>query len=235
MFSWMSLFLFYRCGVATARPKGNDDFQLMQQFFDNLPSPNCEMVFDPLKLFLPFLAPLYLPSGFSIDPAHHFAREIGGFLSGLQDLAFCNEQLKKTVLAILRRVRNPYLMHREAVLIGCGTIDHDMDICLVFETHRICTNISRMQPILTFVKDCNCYLDKVGNRVFRVTGVVTEAREICQPSGGPLRLLRNATDVDPERDNRQEHSSRPAGNAIKLEEAMRPVGIKYLFSATLTI
>jgi hypothetical protein len=82
MFPWMSLFLFYRCGVATAWPKGNDDFQLMRQLFDNLPSLNCETVFDPLERFVPFLPPLYLASGFSIDTAPHFARRSAGFCLG---------------------------------------------------------------------------------------------------------------------------------------------------------
>jgi hypothetical protein len=123
---------------------------------------------------------------FPIDPAPEVAKEIGGFLPGLQGLAFCNEQLKKTVLAILRSERNQYLMRREAVLIGRGTIDRDVDIDLTFETDRTCTHISRMQAILAFVEDCNFYLENVGNRVFRVNGVVLEAGQICQLLPGAL-------------------------------------------------
>jgi hypothetical protein len=65
---------------------------------------------------------------FPIDPAPNVPGEIAGFLSGLQGLAFCNEQLKKTTLAILRSERNQYFMRREAIMIGRGTIDRDVDI-----------------------------------------------------------------------------------------------------------
>jgi hypothetical protein len=123
---------------------------------------------------------------FPIDPVPQVATEIGGFLTGLQGLAFCNEQLKKTALAVLRSERNQYIMRREAVMIGRGTIDRDVDIDLTFETDRTCTHISRMQAILAFLEDCNFYLENVGNRVFRVNGVVVEAGQICQVPAGAL-------------------------------------------------
>jgi hypothetical protein len=43
-----------------------------------------------------------------------------------------------------------------------------------------------MQVILAFVEDCNFYLENVGNRVFRVNGVVVEAGQICQLPAGAL-------------------------------------------------
>ena len=89
-------------------------------------------------------------------------------------------------LAILRSENYIYYMRREAILIGRHTIDHHVDVDLNFETHQFCTHISRAQAVLSFQDDYKFYLENVGNRTFRVNGVLIPSTGVCCLPPGAL-------------------------------------------------
>lgn len=119
-----------------------------------------------------------------IVPTKESEEEMMHLMDGIQGLPFSSSL--KHVLAILRSEDHEYYMRREAILIGRGTADRDVDIDLTFETDRTCSHISRGQAILSFLDDCNFYLENIGNRVFRVNGVVIHPGRICRLKPGAL-------------------------------------------------
>ena len=121
-----------------------------------------------------------------VVPTKESEEEVARLMPGIQGPAFAYDGLRH-VLAILRSETHEYYMKREALLIGRGTPGHDVDIDLTFETDRTCTHISRAQAILSFMQDCNFYLENIGNRVFRVNGALVEPGKICRlPAGAML-------------------------------------------------
>jgi hypothetical protein len=136
------------------------------------------------KLFMQAICS-FVPE-FPIESTCEVTSRIDSILPGVHGIAFSCDALR-TVLAIFRSERNQYFMRREAVLIGRGTLDHDVDIDLTFESDRTCTHISRMQAIVSFLEDNRFYLENVGHRVLRVNGVTIEPGQMCQlPSGALL-------------------------------------------------
>ena len=81
------------------------------------------------------------------------------------------QELKDTDLAILRSEKYKWYMRREAILIGRGSIDFDVDVDLSTFGDKACVHISRHQAIISFLTDYNFYINNIGNRVFRVNGI----------------------------------------------------------------
>ena len=122
---------------------------------------------------------------YPIKPTQESQTEVTRLMQGIQGPAFAYDSLRH-VLAILRSETHEYYMKREALLIGRGTADHDVDIDLTFETDRTCTHISRAQAILSFMSDCNFYLENIGTRVFRVNGALIHPGKICRLIPGAI-------------------------------------------------
>ena len=82
-----------------------------------------------------------------------------------------NDELTDNDLAILRSDKFKWYMRREAILIGRGSIDFDVDVDLSNFGEKACVHISRHQAIISFLMDYNFYIQNIGNRVFRVNGL----------------------------------------------------------------
>jgi hypothetical protein len=120
-----------------------------------------------------------------IAPTEEASNEIASLVKDVRGLTFSSAE-KLPALAILRSERNEYLMGRQAIVIGRGTTDHEVDIDLTFESDRNCCHISRAQAVLSFLEDCCFYLENVGNRAFRVNGLLIESGGMCQLPPGAL-------------------------------------------------
>jgi hypothetical protein len=121
----------------------------------------------------------------SVAPTDEVSEEIGSLVKDMRGLAFSSAE-KLPALAILRSEHNEYLMVRQAIVIGRGTADHDVDIDLTFESDRNCCHISRAQAVLSFLEDGFFYVENVGNRAFRVNGLLIESGAMCQLPPGAL-------------------------------------------------
>lgn len=84
-------------------------------------------------------------------------------------------------LAVLRGLTMAYPIRREAVLIGRASnlSEVDVDLSSIDRTHT-CIHISRQQAILSFLQDCNFYIENIGNRTFRVNGIEISTGKICR-------------------------------------------------------
>ena len=80
------------------------------------------------------------------------------------------DEMTEHDLAILRSDTMKWYMRREAILIGRGSIDFDVDVDLSNFGEKACVHISRHQAILSFLMDYNFYIQNIGNRIFRVNG-----------------------------------------------------------------
>lgn len=83
-------------------------------------------------------------------------------------------------LAILRSEKLVFYMRREAIMIGRGTLDFDVDVNLSEFGERSCVHISRHQAVITFRPDFNFYITNIGNRIFRVNGVIIQPGKTCR-------------------------------------------------------
>ena len=81
------------------------------------------------------------------------------------------DELTDNDLAILRSDKYKWYMRREAILIGRGSIDFDVDVDLSNFGEKACVHISRHQAIISFLMDYNFYIQNIGNRIFRVNGL----------------------------------------------------------------
>lgn len=99
---------------------------------------------------------------------------------------FSSPSIPYDCLAILRTDKFEYQMKKEAVLIGRGTNDTEVDIDLSFGDLCSCTHNSRNQAILTFMEDCNFYLENIGSRTLRVNGKILKNGDKCLLKEGAL-------------------------------------------------
>ncbi|EAX95061.1 hypothetical protein TVAG_428640 [Trichomonas vaginalis G3] len=83
-------------------------------------------------------------------------------------------------LAILRSEKLKFFMRREAIMIGRGTLDFDVDVNLSEFGERACVHVSRNQAVISFLLDFNFYITNIGNRTFRVNGVVIGPGKKCR-------------------------------------------------------
>lgn len=89
-------------------------------------------------------------------------------------------------LAILRSETKEYYMRRAAVLIGRGSLTQQVDIDISDEIDPMCSHISRYQAILSFLEDYKFYIQNIGNRQFRVNGVLIPSGYMCRLDAGSI-------------------------------------------------
>ncbi|EAX96590.1 hypothetical protein TVAG_018040 [Trichomonas vaginalis G3] len=114
---------------------------------------------------------------YDIQPhVEHEIQELHELTSLLSITAF-----KGNDLAILRGLSVEYAMRREAILIGRASTLSEVDVDLSsVDGQHACIHISRQQAILSFLPDCNFYIENIGNRSFRVNGVEISTGKICR-------------------------------------------------------
>lgn len=111
-------------------------------------------------------------------------KEIQNLQSNIQ--LFSSSLIPSDCLAILRTDNFEYQMKKESILIGRGTNDFDVDVDLSLGNLCSCTHTSRNQAILTFMEDCNFYLENIGSRSFRVNGKILKNGDKCILKEGAL-------------------------------------------------
>ena len=132
---------------------------------------------------------LYTHSRCSYDPVEKIqqSEEIDNEISILtpQVQCFLKDPKFDNCLAILRSEKLEFQMRSEAIMIGRGSADQIVDVELNFVSEKPCVHISRNQAIISFLEDCNFYIENCGNRAFRVNGIII-------PVGGMAILPPNA-------------------------------------------
>lgn len=83
-------------------------------------------------------------------------------------------------LAILRGRNFAYPIRREAIVLGRNHVYDEVDIDLSIDGVGSCPHISRKQAILSFLEDCNFYIENIGSRSFRVNGVEIKSEKMCR-------------------------------------------------------
>lgn len=85
---------------------------------------------------------------------------------------FMRDSKYNNCLAVLRSEKYEFLMCNEAIMIGRGSADQIVDVEMNFISEKPCIHISRNQAIISFLEDCNFYIENCGNREFRVNGAI---------------------------------------------------------------
>ena len=111
----------------------------------------------------------YEPTG-KITPINEIDKTISDLTPMLR--YFMKDRRFDNCLAILRSEKYEFLMQSEAIMIGRGSADQIVDVEMNFVSEKPCTHISRNQAIISFLEDCNFYIENCGNRAFRVNGVI---------------------------------------------------------------
>ena len=118
----------------------------------------------------------------SRSPGIHIDKEISHLMENPQilaaDGATPDHQMEE--LAVLRGENVSFSMRREALLLGRATNFHEVDIDLTNERDKSSIHISRLQAIISFLQDCNFYIENIGNRPFRVNGVIINPGKMCK-------------------------------------------------------
>lgn len=111
----------------------------------------------------------YEPIG-KIAPVEDINNEISNTALSLEN--FMRDSKYNNYLAILRSEKYEFYMCSEAIMIGRGTADQIVDVEMNFVSEKPCIHISRNQAIISFLEDCNFYIENCGNKAFRVNGVL---------------------------------------------------------------
>lgn len=134
-------------------------------------------------------AMLYTHSRCSYEPTSKIKaiQELDSTIQSLEPIIpmAMQDQKYSNCLAVLRSENYEFFMRNEAIMIGRGSADQIVDVELNFVSEKPCIHISRNQAIISFLEDCNFYIENCGNRVFRVNGVII-------PIGGIALLPPNA-------------------------------------------
>ena len=106
-------------------------------------------------------------------PSEHINKEIDSLMSEITKLPGFSTigPMEENDLAILRGENVIYPMRREAILLGRASSLAEVDIDISFDDEKSCVHISRRQAIISFLEDCNFYIENIGTRLFRVNGV----------------------------------------------------------------
>ena len=89
-------------------------------------------------------------------------------------------------LAILISEDVKFSIKQQAVLLGRRTLDFDVDIDITSVVNKKCSHVSKSQAIISFLEDCNFYIENIGKRAFRVNGVLLECGKTCMLKDGYL-------------------------------------------------
>ncbi|EAY16820.1 hypothetical protein TVAG_447790 [Trichomonas vaginalis G3] len=91
-----------------------------------------------------------------------------------------------TDLAMLRGEDIYFLIRNAAVVLGRGTEKEPVDIDLMYGMDRRCTHISRYQAIISLLPDFCFYIENIGQRAFRVNGVIIPPSAVARLPEGAL-------------------------------------------------
>ena len=119
----------------------------------------------------------------SREPSKHIDYEIDKLMKVgkyLTDSSIPGDECQVEELASLRGENVMFSIRREAVLLGRATSYAEVDIDLTVESDKNSIHIDRKQAILSFLPDCNFYIENIGNRPFRVNGVVIKSGKMCR-------------------------------------------------------
>ena len=116
------------------------------------------------------------------SPGKHIDQEIDDLMKKAPILSYggATSDHNMEFLATLRGENVSYAMRREAILIGRATNYHEVDIDLTNERDKSIIHISRLLAIISFLQDRNFYIENIGNRPFRVNGVIINPGKICR-------------------------------------------------------
>ena len=85
---------------------------------------------------------------------------------------FMKDSRYANCLAVLHSEKYEFRMQNEAIMIGRGSPDQIVDVEMNFVSEKPCIHVSRNQAIISFLEDCNFYIENCGNRAFRVNGIL---------------------------------------------------------------
>ena len=71
-------------------------------------------------------------------------------------------------------------MNRQAILLGRASSLAEVDIDISTNDDNSCVHISRRQAIISFLDDCNFYIENIGKRTFRVNGVLIKPDQMAR-------------------------------------------------------
>ena len=115
-------------------------------------------------------------------PSEHINKEIDELMSTITKLPGFSSigAMEENDLAVLRNEKVIYPMRREAILLGRASSLAEVDIDISFDDDKSCVHISRRQAIISFLEDCNFYIENIGKRLFRVNGVQIHPGNMAQ-------------------------------------------------------